>query len=284
MIEKAMATPADLVFLDLEDAVAPAQKESARRNAIEALNNLDWGRKVRAVRVNGADTHWAYDDVIEVVEGAGDKLDVIIVPKPKAPRDIWFFDTLLTQVETKMGLKKRIGLEALIEESAALAHVEEIASCSPRLEALILGFGDLSASQGMRLGISNDPAHRYPGDIWHHARVRMITACRANGLDAIDGPFGNFRDSEGYRREATWAATLGAVGKWAIHPSQIELANDVFAPTEHEIESAKKMKDAYDAATRDGAGAAGAGGMLIDAVVVRIFENVLERARLSGRI
>jgi citrate lyase subunit beta/citryl-CoA lyase len=284
MIEKAMATPADLVFLDLEDAVAPAQKESARGNAIEALNNLDWGKKVRAVRVNGADTHWAYDDVIEVVEGAGDKLDVIIVPKPKAPRDIWFFDTLLTQIETKMELKKRIGLEALIEESAALANVEEIAACSPRLEALILGFGDLSASQGMRLGISNDPAHRYPGDIWHHARVRMITACRANGLDAIDGPFGNFRDSEGYRREATWAATLGAVGKWAIHPSQIELANDVFAPTEHEIESAKKMKDAYDAATRDGAGAAGAGGMLIDAVVVRIFENVLERARLSGRI
>src|SRR5216684_955429 len=283
MIEKAMATAADMVFLDLEDAVAPAQKEAARKNAVDALRELDWGKKIRAVRVNGAETHWAHDDVIEVVEGAGEFLDIIIVPKPKAPRDIWFFDTLLTQLETKLDLKKRIGLEALIEESAALARVEEIASCSPRLEALILGFGDLSASQGMRLGISNDPAHRYPGDIWHHARVRMITACRANGLDAIDGPFGNFRDSEAYRREATWAATLGAVGKWAIHPSQIELANDAFAPTEHEIESAKKMKDAYDAATRDGAGAAGAGGMLVDAVAVRIFEGVLERARLTGR-
>ena len=283
MFDKAMASAADLVFLDLEDAVAPSQKEAARKNAIEALNDLNWGSKVRAVRVNGADTHWAYDDVIKVVEGAGEKLDVIIVPKPKASRDIWFFDTLLTQIETKKGMKKRIGLEALIEESAALARVEEIAASSPRLEALILGFGDLSASQGVRLGISSDPAHRYPGDMWHFARVRMITACRANGLDAIDGPFGNFRDPEGYRREATWAATLGAVGKWAIHPSQIEPANDVFAPTPNEIESARKMKDAYDAATRDGAGAAGAGGMLVDAVAVRIFENVLERARLSGR-
>ncbi len=283
MIEKAMALPADLVFLDLEDAVAPAQKEAARKNAIAALNELDWGTKVRAVRVNGADTRWAYDDVIQVVEGAGDKLDVIIVPKPKAARDIWFFDTLLSQIEIKKGLKKKIGLEALIEESAALSRVEEIAASSPRLEALILGFGDLSASQGVRLGISGDPSLRYPGDMWHFARVRMISACRANGLDAIDGPFGNFRDPEGYRREATWAATLGAVGKWAIHPGQIELANEVFAPTADEIESAKKMKAAYDAAIRDGAGAAGAGGMLIDAVVVRIFENVLERAKLSGR-
>jgi citrate lyase subunit beta / citryl-CoA lyase len=284
MIEKAMATPADLVFLDLEDAVAPAQKEAARINAIAALNDADWGTRIRAVRVNGADTQWAYDDVVQVVERAGAKLDVIIVPKPKAPRDIWFFDTLLTQIETKMHLPKRIGIEALIEESAALSRVEEIAACCPRLEALILGFGDLSASQGMRFGVASDPANRYPGDVWHHARVRMITACRANGLDAIDGPFANFRDPDGYRREATWAATLGAVGKWAIHPSQIEIANDVFAPTAGEIESARKMKAAYDAAVRDGAGASGAGGMLIDAVAVRICENVLERARLSGRI
>ena len=283
MIEKAMATEADMVFLDLEDAVAPAQKEAARKNAIDALRNLDWGKKVRAVRVNGADTHWAHDDVIEVVEGAREHLDLIIVPKPKSPRDIWFFDTLLTQLEAKLNLKKKIALEALIEESAALAHVEEIAACSTRLEALILGFGDLSASQGMRFGVASDPANRYPGDIWHHARVRMITACRANGIDAIDGPFGNFRDPEGYRREATWAATLGAVGKWAIHPSQIEIANDVFAPTPHEIDNARKMSEAYQAAIRDGAGAAGAGGMLVDAVAVRIFEGVLERARLTGR-
>ncbi len=283
MMEKAIASDADLVFLDLEDAVAPAQKEASRKNAIEALRIGNWGKKVRAIRVNGADTHWAHDDVIEMVEGAGEFLDIIIVPKPKAPRDIWFFDTLLTQLETKLHLKKKIGLEALIEESAALANVEAIASCCPRLEALILGFGDLSASQGMRFGVAADPANRYPGDIWHHARGRMITACRANGIDAIDGPFGNFKDPEGYRRDATWAATMGAVGKWAIHPSQIELANDVFAPTPHEIESARKMSEAYQAATRDGAGAAGAGGMLVDAVAVRIFEGVLERARLTGR-
>jgi citrate lyase subunit beta/citryl-CoA lyase len=283
MVEKAVASPADLVFLDLEDAVAPSHKEEARKNAITALRELNWGKKVRAVRVNGADTQWAHDDVVEVVEGAGRNLDVIIIPKPKAPRDVWFFDTLLTQLEMKLHLENRIGLEALIEESAALAHVEEIAGCCPRLEALILGFGDLSASQGMRFGVTSDPAHRYPGDMWHHARVRMITACRANGIDAIDGPFGNFKDPEGYRREATWAATLGAVGKWAIHPSQIELANDVFAPTAQEIEHARKMSEAYEAATKSGAGAAGAGGMLVDAVAVRIFEGVLERARLSGR-
>ena len=283
MIDKAMASDADMVFLDLEDAVAPSQKEAARKNAVDALRTLDWGKKIRAVRVNGADTHWAHDDVIDLVEGAGEHLDIIIVPKPKAPRDIWFFDTLLTQLETKLHLKKRIGLEALIEESAALANVEAIAGCSPRLEALILGFGDLSASQGMRFGVATDPALKYPGDIWHHARARMITACRANGLDAIDGPFANFKDPGGYRREATWAATLGAVGKWAIHPNQIEIANDVFAPTPHEIETARKMSESYNAATRDGAGAASSGGMLVDAVAVRIFENVLERARLTGR-
>src|SRR6266852_6105565 len=284
MIEKAMASAADMVFLDLEDAVAPAQKESARKNAIAALRDLDWGKKLRAVRVNGADTHWAHDDVIEVVEGAGEYLDVIIVPKPKAPRDIWFFDTLLTQLEAKLHLKKRIGLEALIEESAALARVEEIAASSPRLEALILGFGDLSASQGMRFGVASDPALRYPGDMWHHARVRMITASRANGIDAIDGPFGNFKDPDGYRREATWAATLGAVGKWAIHPSQIEIANDVFAPTEQEIALARRMCEAYEAASQGGTGAAGAGGILVDAASVRIFEAVMERARLTGRV
>lgn len=283
MMEKAMTTAADLVFLDLEDAVAPAQKEAARKNAIGALRDLDWGKKVRAVRVNGADTQWAHDDVVEVVEGAGEHLDIIIIPKPKAPRDVWFFDTLLTQLEAKLHLKNQIGLEALIEESAALARVEDIAGCCPRLEALILGFGDLSASQGMRFGVATDPANRYPGDMWHFARARMITACRANGIDAIDGPFGNFKDPEGYRREATWAATLGAVGKWAIHPSQIELANDVFAPTPQEIEHARKMSEAYEAAIKGGAGAAGAGGMLVDAVAVRIFEGVLERARLTGR-
>jgi len=279
MIAKAAASDADLVFLDLEDAVAPAEKEAARAKAVRALRDLDWGRKLRAVRVNGADTRWAHDDVLAVVGEAGDRLDLLILPKVKAPRDVWFFDTLLDQLEAKLGLERRIGLEVLIEEAAALARVEEIAGCSPRVEALILGFGDLSASQGVRLAL----APTYPGDLWHHARARMIVAARAHGLDAIDGPFANFRDPDGYRREATWAAALGAVGKWAIHPSQIEIANDVFAPTEQEIALARRMCEAYRAAEERGAGAAGAGGILVDAAAIRIFEAVLERARLTGR-
>src|SRR5438874_1193542 len=237
MIDKAAGSDADLVFLDLEDAVAQPQKEAARDNVVRALRELDWGKKLRAVRVNGADTRWAHDDVIAVVEGAGANLDLLILPKVKAPRDVWFFDTLLEQLETKLGLGKRIGLEALIEETAALARVEEIAACSPRLEALILGFGDLSASQGVRLPLASG----YPGDLWHYARARVVVAARAHGLDAIDGPFANFRDPEGYRCEA------------------------------------------YEAASQGGAGAAGTGGILVDAASVRIFEAVLERARLTGR-
>jgi citrate lyase subunit beta / citryl-CoA lyase len=239
---------------------------------------------LRAVRVNDAHTEWAHGDVITVVEGAGEHLDLLIIPKVKAPRDVWFFETLLDQLEKKLRLKRRIGLEALIEEAEALSRVEEIAASSPRLEALILGFGDLSASQGMRLGIGADGADHYPGDIWHHARARMIVAARAHGIDAIDGPFANYKDPDGYRCEATWAAMLGAVGKWAIHPSQIEIANDVFAPTPREIETARRMYEAYRAAEQAGAGAAGAGGVLVDAAAARIFEGVLERAKLSGRI
>ena len=283
MIAKSADCDADLVFLDLEDAVAPAHKERARENVIAGLNDFDWGRKLRAVRINSVDTVWAHDDVIDVVTRAGTRLDIIIIPKVKAPRDIWFVETLLDQLEKKLQLDHRIGLEALIEETEALARVEEIAAASPRLEALILGVGDLSASQGIRMGHVSDPSMRYPGDMWHYARNRMIVAARANGLDAIDGPFPNYRDAEGYRRDASWASTLGCAGKWCIHPSQIEIANDVFAPTEKEIELAKRMCDAYDAAQRSGEGAAGEGGVLVDAASVRIFEGVLERARLTGR-
>jgi citrate lyase subunit beta/citryl-CoA lyase len=271
------------VFLDLEDAVAPAQKVPARANVIAALRDLDWGRTTRAVRINSVDSIWAHDDIIEIVTHAGAQLDVIIVPKVKAPRDIWFVDTLLSQLEAKLRLGRRIGLEVLIEETEALARVEEIAGCSPRLEALILGVGDLSASQGIRVGHVSNPEHRYPGDMWHYARNRMIVAARANGIDAIDGPYPNYRDADGYRREATWGATLGAAGKWCIHPSQIEIANDVFAPTEKEIELAKRMCDAYAASQGAGDGAVGESGMLVDAASVRIFEGVLERARLTGR-
>ncbi len=199
---------------------------------VAALTRLDWGSKTRAVRINGPDTPWCHDDLIEVVTGAGAAIDIVIVPKVKAPRDVWFIDTLLNQLEDKLGLENgRIGLEVLIEEAQALARVEEIAGCCARLEALTLGFGDLSASQGIRTGHVGEAAAHYPGDMWHYARNRLIVAARANGLDAIDGPNANYRDLEGYRTDATWASTLGAVGKWAIHPSQIAIANEVFSPT-----------------------------------------------------
>lgn len=283
MMAKAAASAADLVFLDLEDSVAPAEKEGARALVVEALRSHDWGTKVRAVRVNGVHTEWAHGDIIDVVTGARERLDVLIVPKVMAPRDVWFVDTLLTQLEAKLALPQRIGIEVLIEETEALARVEEIAACSPRLEALILGVGDLSASQGIRTGHIGEAADRYPGDMWHYARNRMIVAARANRLDAIDGPFANFRNPDAYRREAGWAATLGCVGKWAIHPSQIELANDVFAPTEAEVDRARQAVAAVQEAEAAGAGAANLGGMMIDAATARIFQVTLDRAALIER-
>ena len=283
MIAKAAESDADLVFLDLEDAVTPAEKERARAAVIEALKGIDWGRKTRAVRINDVGTIWAHDDIIDVVTHAGAHLDIIIIPKVKAPRDVWFVETLLVQLEAKLGLTNRIGLEALIEEAEALAGVEAIAASSPRLEALILGVGDLSASLGIRMGHVDDPALRYPGDIWHYARSRMIAAARANGLDAIDGPYPNYRDADSYRREATWGSTLGCAGKWCIHPDQIAIANDVFSPTQKEIDLARRMCEAYESAQRGGEGAAGASGVLVDAASLRIFQGVLERARLTGR-
>ncbi len=284
MIAKAAASDADLVFLDLEDAVAPAEKDAARANIVDGLNDLDWGSTIRSYRINGVHTPWCHGDLIEVVSGAGPNIDVIIVPKVKSPRDVWFVDDLLTQLETKLGLKiGDIGLELLIEESEALGCVEDIARCSPRLEALILGVGDLAASQGIRVGhIGEGSGSGYPGDLWHYHRNRMIGAARANGIDAIDGPYAGFRDPDGYRREATWASTLGAVGKWCIHPSQILIANEVYAPTDAEIERARAIVAAAHAAETAGEGAANHGGMMIDAATTRLFEVTLDRARRCG--
>ncbi|MEE2777595.1 MAG: CoA ester lyase [Acidobacteriota bacterium] len=283
MMSKAAACDADLVFLDLEDAVAPSEKEGARTMAVEALNSLDWKPQTVAVRVNDAESHWAYEDVITVVEGAGHKIDLLILPKVKAPRDVWFFDTLLEQIEKKLGLQKKIGLEILIEEVEALACVEELARCCPRLEALILGVGDLSASQGMKLGQIGGSDERYPGDIWHFARARLVVAARAAGIDAIDGPYANFRNPDGYVRQASWAAALGFVGKWAIHPSQIELANQVYSPTDEEITEARNMIEEVRKAEEGGMGAANTGGVMIDAATARIFQVIVDRAELMGR-
>jgi citrate lyase subunit beta / citryl-CoA lyase len=283
MMTRAAASDADLVFLDLEDSVAPDHKEGARRPVAEALRGLEWGRKTRAVRINGPQTRWCYRDLIEVVTGAAGCLDVVILPKVKAERDVWFVDSLLSQLELELGLPAGgIGLEILIEETEALARVENLAACCERLEALILGVGDLSASQGIRTGHIGGGTDRYPGDMWHYARNRMIVAARAAGIDAVDGPYANFRDEEGYRREAGWSATLGAVGKWAIHPSQVTPANEVYSPTEEEIGRARSVVQAVREAQTSGAGAASLNGMMIDAATARIFQTILDRATQAG--
>ena len=209
MCEKSAGSGADLVFLDLEDACAPVAKESARATAVAALTELDWGRTVRAVRINGLDTPWCHGDIIEVVTGARDALDVLIVPKARSARDVWWVDVLLTQLETKLGLTRPIGLEVLIEEAEGLANAAEIARSSPRLEAIIFGAGDLSASLHARVDGNFDPVGDYPGDFWHFARVQVLTAARGAGIDAIDAPYPAYQDPDGYRRSAMHASLLG---------------------------------------------------------------------------
>ncbi|MFT3852980.1 MAG: CoA ester lyase [Ilumatobacteraceae bacterium] len=287
MVAKAVVSAADVVFLDLEDAVAPQQKVAARSAVVAALNELDWGSKTRACRVNGPATRWCYGDLVDVVAGAGANLDLVVVPKVRGPRDVWFVDTLLTQLEMDLGLDAgHIRLEVLIEEAAALACVEEIAGCCPRVEALVLGVGDLSASQGMRQIVDGPVAPLvypgYPGDVWHYARTRMVIAARAHGLAAVDGPVPDFNDDAAYLATATQAAVLGASGKWCIHPNQIPLANRVFSPSASEIDTARRAIAAMQQAEREGRGAASLDGALIDAATFRIHEVVLEQARLAG--
>jgi citrate lyase subunit beta / citryl-CoA lyase len=282
MMEKAAASNADLVFLDLEDSVAPAQKEAARVKAIQALKTLDWGGKTRAVRINNIETEWAYRDVIQVVEEAGEHLDMIIIPKIKAGRDVFWVDTLLTQIETRLKLKRRIALEVLIEEVQALINAEEIARSSPRLEALIFGPGDFSASQGIRLGAIGGATAAYPGDMWHYARNKIVVAAHAAGIEAVDGPYADFRNPAGYREEATRSCILGFIGKWAIHPSQIDIANEVYSPTKAEVERARRMAEAYAKAQAEGLGAVTFEGIMIDEASVRMMRNIIAKADLIG--
>jgi citrate lyase subunit beta/citryl-CoA lyase len=287
MIAKAAESDADLVFLDLEDAVAPSAKESARKNIIAGLNDLDWGRTTRSYRINGVQSKWCQDDLNEVVSGAGANIDVIIVPKIKEPREVWFVDHVLTQLENKLDLEPgRIAIEVLVEEVEALASIDQIVTASPRLEAVILGVGDLSASQGMRLGhigvTDANQSLRYKGDVWHYARNQMIVAARCAGIDAIDGPYANFGSPEGYEKSAATFAMLGGVGKWCIHPSQVEIANRVFAPSKEEIEEAQGAIDAVAKAEARGDGAANYNGMMIDAATTRLFKVVLDRAAECG--
>jgi len=277
MCEVAARSGADLVFLDLEDACAPGSKESARAIAVAALTNLDWGRSVRAIRINGLDTKWCHDDIVEVVTGAREALDVLIVPKALTARDVWWVDVLLTQLEEKLGLQRPIALEALIEEAEGLLNVQEIARSSPRLRAIILGAGDLSASLRARVDGNFEPLADYPGDFWHAARVQVLAAARAAGIAAIDAPYPGYQDIEGYRRSATRAALLGFDGKWAIHPDQVPVAHEVFSPSAAEVAEAREIVSDYRTAEAAGVGAIGRGGKLVDAALMRHAENVLRR-------
>jgi len=280
MFPKALASEADYVFLDLEDAVAPADKEQARKNVIAALLEFDWRArgKTVCVRLNGIDTHYMYRDVVDVVEQAGHRLDVLLVPKVGVPADVYLVDALLTQIETARGIPTPIGIEILIETALGLANVESIAQASRRLEAMHFGVADLAASLRARTVSIGGPNPAYPGDQWHAALSRMVTACRAYGLRAIDGPYGDFKDPEGYRAAARRAAALGYEGKWAIHPSQIALANAVFTPPPAEVERARRILDALDEAARDGRGAAQLDGRMIDAASARMAQNVVQTA------
>jgi citrate lyase subunit beta/citryl-CoA lyase len=249
---------------------------------VGALTGLDWGRTVRAVRVNGIDTPWCHGDIIEIVTGARDCVDVLIVPKVRAARDVWWVDVLLGQLEAKLGLSRHIGLEVLIEDAEGLARALEIAQSSDRLEALIFGAGDLSASLHARVDGNFDPVVEYPGDFWHFARAQVLTAARAGHLDAIDAPYPDYADPAGYRRSATAAGALGFDGKWAIHPSQVAIANEVFSPTPAEVAEAKASIAAYRAAEADGVGAIGRDGRLVDAAHMRLAANTLHKAAVAG--
>ena len=276
MIDKAADSAADYVFLDLEDAVAPADKIPARKNIIEALNDIDWQAKGKTVsiRINGLDTHYMYRDVVEILEQAGQHLDTILVPKVGVPADLYMVEAMCNQIEQAKGFSHKIGLEALIETALGMANVEAIAQASPRLEAMHFGVADYSASCRARTVVIGGLNPDYPGDQWHAALSRMTVACRAYGLRAIDGPFGDFNDPDAYVAAAKRAAALGLEGKWAIHPSQIELANDVFSPPAADLNRAKGILAALEEAAAQGKGAAQLDGKMIDAASARMAENV----------
>ena len=282
MIEKAAASGVDHVFLDLEDACAPNQKVSARDNIVDALNTLDWGDTVRCVRINDTGTQWCHDDVIHVVEKAGDNLDVFMLTKPYDASDVLFVDKLLTQLELKLGMKKKIGLELLIEETLGLQNVEEIANSTPRLEAMVFGMGDYSASQGLDFDAIYGPDYKYPGDVFHYAKFRVAMAARAAGIDAVDGPFGNIANTNAYRDSCLQARALGMVGKWALHPKQIEHAQEIFTPNQAKIDEARKMTEAYRESEARGEGAVMIDGKFADAATVRLLANTLDLADLYG--
>jgi malyl-CoA/(S)-citramalyl-CoA lyase len=296
LFEKAAQSAADIVFLDVEDAVAPDDKEQARKNIIQGLNDIHWGAKTMMVRINGLDTHYMYRDVVDIVE-ACPRLDMILIPKAGVAADVYALDMIVTQIEAAKKRSKRIGFEVLIETALGLANVEAIAQSSPRLEAMSFGVADYAAStrarttviggvhpdSGVLADASADGERAYFWtDPWHAAQTRMLVACRAYGLRPIDGPFGDYGDAAGFISAARRAAVLGFEGKWAIHPSQIPLANEVFTPTAAEINKAQRIVAAMQAAAREGRGAVSLDGRLIDLASIRMAQSLLDKARAAG--
>jgi citrate lyase beta subunit len=286
MIEKAAASAADAVCLDLEDAVAPEDKPAARGIVIQALHEVDFAGKARLVRINGLDTPFAYRDVIEVVEAAGDRIDFLMLPKANAPEDVLFVDRLLSQIEQYRHLLRPIAIEAQIETAAGFLWIREIARSSPRLEALIFGPGDYAASMRMPLASIGEPDTHdalYPGHRWHAVMHAVVAAARAHGLRAMDGPYAAFRDREGFERSCAIAHAMGFDGKQCIHPAQLEAVNSAFSPTPEEVAHAEQTVRAYQQAAASGRGAATLNGRMIDAANLRMARVVLERQRLRER-
>ena len=282
-IAKAVGLEADEIFLDLEDAVAPNEKEAARARVIESLNTLDFGSKTVVVRVNGTDTPHYYKDLIEVVERAGGKLDAIMVPKVRTPGDVEMTAKLLTQIELATGLEVgRIGIEAQIEDATGLLACEAIATASPRMETLIFGPGDYSAAVGIPITTIGAAPDGYPGDHLNYVYSRLVVAARAAGIQAIDGPYARVGDDEGLRSRSALARALGLDGKWTIHPGQIEIVNEVFSPAREQWERAEAMLAAYDSAHRKGAGAAVFEGEMIDEANRKMAERIAFAGRAAG--
>jgi malyl-CoA/(S)-citramalyl-CoA lyase len=293
LFEKAAAGPADVVCLDLEDAVAPSDKEAARDNIVQALNDVDWKGKTVTVRINGLDTHYCYRDVLALVEKGGETLDAIMIPKVGKGADIYAIDMLITQASQHVGRKKKIGLEVIIETVLGLTNIDEIAGASKRLESLHFGSADYAASQGMRttnigggnadyVMLTDGPGARekHWNDLWHYPLFRMVQAARAHGLMAIDGPFGDYSDPDGFHVQAMRTAILGCEGKWAIHPSQVALANEIYTPPAKEVERAEAILAAMKEAQEKGMGAVALKGVLIDAASIRQAEGIVKQMQM----
>ena len=289
LFAKMATSAADVINLDLEDSVAPNDKPQARANVIEAIGAVDWGNKTLSVRINGLDTPFWYRDVVDILEQAGDRLDQIMIPKVGCAADIYAVDALVTAIEAAKGRTRKIAFEVIIESAAGIAHVEEIAASSPRLQAMSLGAADFAASMGMATtGIGGTQANyymlhegaKYWSDPWHWAQTAIVAACRTHGILPVDGPFGDFSDDDGYRAQALRSATLGMVGKWAIHPKQIALANEVFTPSEKAVTEAREILAAMEEAKAAGAGATVYKGRLVDIASIKQAEVIVRQAEM----